>query len=379
MSDSDLDEDVKDARSLLTQYFDSETPKRFRFEKVVGVGAYGIAWRLLYKPRNPTGGAGKVQRLVMKMDRHHATRGLGDDGGTGSISEEGMYLSILQWAMHVVHLIQPPNDPLRKVIKGITPHGIRQGEWIYIEWLENGTVGTFVDRAYEKDRQLPNRMLLRLFLCLIRIGIALAWPPAGPGADGKPQLETIGPGPARKIVHNDLHDGNVMFGAFESDSDEEHDLVPIIKAIDFGLAREYPAHRKSFQLNGEPENVFDFGVLMAAMSTLNRSSAFDLLPRREGADFYNPGGDEMPILVAASFMIPDTEPNNTIEPELRYMIVSCTAVKPDERPTLADLEGRVTEMIEMRDEEWYKSYNLNSRDESDDNIEEIIQELLFDA
>ncbi|KAI1653859.1 hypothetical protein F4813DRAFT_241790 [Daldinia decipiens] len=379
MSDLDLDEDVQDARDLLTEYFESENPRRFKFEKVIGVGANGVAWRLIYKPRTPGGGPGRSQRLVMKMDRAHASGGLGEDGGAGQISNEGMYLSILQWAKHIVKLIQPPNDPLSRQFEGIQPHGIRQGEWIYIEWLENGTIGSFLDRAYEKDRQLPNRMLWSFFLCLIRIGIALAWPPAGPGNDGEPQTETIGPGPGRRIVHDDLHDENVMFGPFEPDSDGEHDLTPIIKAIDFGTAKEFPADRSDFSHKGEPDNVFDFGVLMSGMATLDRSSALGLMPRTAGADYYYPGGGEMRILVAATFMIPDRDPNNTLDPELRYLIMSCTAVRPEDRPSLADLEDRVSHVLEERDEDWYILRNMNARDESDDNIDDILQELLLDA
>lgn len=87
----------------------------------------------------------------------------------------------------------------------------------------------------------------------------------------------------------------------------------------------------------------------------------------------------MPIMVAAKFMIPDTEPNTTLDPELRYLIMACTAVRPDDRPTLADLVDRVTNVIKERDEEWYISQNMNDRDESDDNIEDIIQELILDA
>lgn len=78
----------------MTEYFESEKPRRFKFEKVIGVGAYGIAWRLIYRPRTSSGGVGKAQRLVMKMDRTHATSGLGEDGGAGQISDEGRYLSV---------------------------------------------------------------------------------------------------------------------------------------------------------------------------------------------------------------------------------------------------------------------------------------------
>ncbi|KAI0853045.1 kinase-like domain-containing protein [Daldinia vernicosa] len=376
------DADVQEARDLLTDYFESEDPIRFRFEKIIGVGAYGIAWRLKYKPSTPSGGSGKSRRVVMKMDRSHATSGLGEQGGDEgdesrpTISHESHYLSILKWAKHVVNLIEPPNDPLKQQIPDIPPHGIKEGEWMYLEWLENGTLSSFLDRAIEANRQLPNRMMWRFFLCLTRMGIAMAWPPDGPGDDGGPQLETIGQRRARRMVHDDLHDENVMFGDFDEE-DGEHDLTPVMKAIDFGLAKIYGDHPR-YRGMGMLDNIFSFGILMSEIATLDRSNAGIGEPTHEDADLYAEGREEE-ILIAATVLIPDEEPNTSIDPDLRYLIASCTQIRKEDRPSLQDLERQITEAIETRDEQWYVSRNMNARGESDENIDDIIQELILDA
>ena len=71
---------------------------------------------------------------------------------------------MLMWAKHIIRLITVPKDPLRRKIRGIRPHHAQS--WIYLEWVENGTLKDFFRRAREEGvERLPNRLLWRFFMC----------------------------------------------------------------------------------------------------------------------------------------------------------------------------------------------------------------------
>ncbi|KAI8965240.1 hypothetical protein F5Y11DRAFT_344683 [Daldinia sp. FL1419] len=365
---------------LMKEYFDHDELNRFEFEKVVGKGAQGIAWRLIYRPRNKPGEPQlTAYRIVLKVDRLRAEGTVGP-GGSGSIELENeiSFLTAFQWAAHIVKIVVPHSDPLGQTFNDVWPHGIYRGEWLYLEWLENGSVKQFIERAHAADRQLPNRMLWRFFMCLIRVVIAMAWPPSRGDTEGRQILETIGPRPGRKIEHRDMHDENVMFGPLIIDGSGEHDWTPIIKAIDFGFATEYAVGSEP-DFRGPPENIFAIGALMASLATLNRQAASGIWPRDPNAAMVKLPHRSEPVKVAGTFLIPDEGPNKTLDPLLRNLILACTATDPGDRPSIAYLQGVVSDGINVRDERWYRHRNMNDRDESYQNIQRTIQDFIFNA
>ncbi|KAI1118952.1 kinase-like domain-containing protein [Nemania sp. NC0429] len=112
---------------------------------------------------------------------------------------------------------------------------------IMLELLENGDLSHFIIKVRERKDTIPNRVLWRFFLCLVRMCIGLAYPPDRiqeyndlPG----PITETV-PGQLRnnpsRIVHFDMDPRNIFIGDFVG---EEHRLTPLLKLGDFGLATE---------------------------------------------------------------------------------------------------------------------------------------------
>lgn len=73
-------------------------------------------------------------------------------------------LQILKYAKHIVKYVVIPKDPFRRVRAPLRPH--RLDDWIFLEWMQNGTLGTFLERVSEANvTTLPNRLLWRLFFC----------------------------------------------------------------------------------------------------------------------------------------------------------------------------------------------------------------------
>ncbi|KAI1267110.1 hypothetical protein F5Y18DRAFT_444077 [Xylariaceae sp. FL1019] len=182
--------------------------------------------------------------------------------------------------------------------------------------------------------RLPNRLLLKLFLCMVRACIAMAWPEHN--RDGNPELASRIPlGRPKNIKHNDIHMYNMMFGPLYDD--EEHAKVPILKLIDFGLATMEGAVRSARQAN-----VADVGTLMATVMcalTDRRYSGEEIV-----LDLSDMELDEE-LETPASRLLPDPDARRPIDPlpdidmDLRRVVAACIASTPEKRPTLRWLEN----------------------------------------
>lgn len=42
---------------------------------------------------------------------------------------------------------------------------VSAGDWLYMEWLENGTMLRFIKKVKESNTKLPNRLLWRFSMC----------------------------------------------------------------------------------------------------------------------------------------------------------------------------------------------------------------------
>ncbi|KAL7628831.1 hypothetical protein AAE478_000346 [Parahypoxylon ruwenzoriense] len=158
--------------------------------------------------------------------------------------KEKELLEDYKYAKHIVNIVQIKPDPMTKTRRG------KRYRWkfpyFFLEYLENGTLWKFKERM-ENTRQilpngqlatfvLPNRFLWSVFLCMIKACIAMAYPPPGPRnvADSEPLT----------FSHNDMHQNNWMFGNLDP-YDQEHRHIPVLKLIDFGLAKNWlPGERK---------------------------------------------------------------------------------------------------------------------------------------
>ncbi|KAI0535410.1 hypothetical protein GGR58DRAFT_515387 [Xylaria digitata] len=289
-------------QSRLSGYFRRDAGNRFEMEGVIGSGVYGITWKIKYTtppisaptgPNPPTSGP-SVRHIVLKTDRYYTYEENQESPGESSedndseeessLPAEKRWLGVLRWAKHIVSSVILTDDPLAQDFSGIASHHMETDHWLYLEWLENGTLLKLANRARRERIRLPNRVLWRLFLCLVRMCIAMGWPPQRPdGIDPQPVLETANGDPYGGIIHGDMHHGNLMFGDFiPEDPNGEHTLTPILKLIDFGTVRDV-LDTTAERILAVQENLFDIGVVMLELVTLDYVLAESLYPRASEA------------------------------------------------------------------------------------------------
>ncbi|KAI8635452.1 kinase-like domain-containing protein [Xylariaceae sp. FL1651] len=112
---------------------------------------------------------------------------------------------------------------------------------IITEMLENGDLSNFIVRVREHNQKVPITVLWRFFLCLVRMCIGLAYPPAslrennnvpGPITERVPNRLKDNP---KRMVHFDIDPKNIFVGDVLTG---EHSVSPLLKLGDFGLATE---------------------------------------------------------------------------------------------------------------------------------------------
>ncbi|KAI1359871.1 hypothetical protein F5Y08DRAFT_344243 [Xylaria arbuscula] len=237
-----MDRQYRLTEDRLRQHFEQDEERRFEVEGFISAGWYGITWKLKYRATpapdaahaSPgVGSHSEYRRIVLKIPSG-PERGV-NQGFVGALNlnardqflNEKDLLAIVRWARHLVHGVEIRNDPLTALFQS---NPIYQGDipWFYLEWIENGTLGRFVTRSAERYPRLPNRLLWRFFLCLVRMVVAMSWPPRQPNAENpQPVIEEPDGPPYAPFAHGDLFSdssiGNIMVGELApTDPNSEH-------------------------------------------------------------------------------------------------------------------------------------------------------------
>ncbi|KAI1338829.1 hypothetical protein F5Y15DRAFT_99199 [Xylariaceae sp. FL0016] len=172
------------------------------------------------------------------------------------LHHERRLLKVLAPAPHIVRMVSFPNNPL-----AIIDHEI-----IMTEYLEYGTLNSFVLKSRQMNIVLPNRLLWSFFGCLLQATAALAYPEqAALGKEFVPVTpKGIGAVPSL-LQHNDLHDKNILLGEPAPD-DRLRGFAPILKWVDFGLAGYFTGanHAAEYGVRG---NLRDVGEIMICLLT----------------------------------------------------------------------------------------------------------------
>ncbi|KAI2609235.1 kinase-like protein [Hypoxylon sp. NC1633] len=333
--------------NLLKEYFAKDP--RFSYRQMVGFGGYGSAHRVQYTDDRTQQ---TTQFLVKRsFPTAHAERAL---------RKERAHLMSLRGAMHIVRTLDIPNNPLKD--------DDFPGEWIVLEWLPGGTVGDFMWNALDqKVDHLPNRLLWRFFLCLVRGCCGLAWPLGR--TDDTQVTETPIPGVLPgELQHNDLHRGNFLLGDFAPFGvpDEQHGITPILKIIDFGLAGIFADDPDA--PTGVQSNVWDIGKIMVSLIKLDPRIRVDTPGTAPGAPFmFN--GDLLQTQATAMF-----EGCEWLDEYLGTLVALCLASDHDMRPTLQSLCIWLPYAIHHRDGPFY-----NRPEEQDHAIGDLCRRIIHNA
>ncbi|KAI1161998.1 kinase-like domain-containing protein [Nemania serpens] len=339
-------QNVTELERKLQRFF--ATDNRFRFVKKLPSGATGNC--VCFEERHPQ--TGNTRKIVLKYP--------GDDAETtlDAMKNEISWLRVLRHSNHIVKILTIQNGP-NAGLRGL------DSIFIILEFMENGSLGQFIDRSI--DIELPNRILWSLFLCLVRACIAMAWPPQQQGQPEEPK-PNVRPS---SLAHWDMHGENLLLGRLGGIS--EHSLVPILKLIDFDNAAEVdkeiepdPADKHAFDDELELEryrrrqgatsmgaraNILDIGQIMARI--LCGDHSLDEGGCREFIEH------EYPLL----------------DEDLQLLIVRCLAADPLNRPNLDELLERTLNAALSRT---YRNTPYHKY-ETDARVREIVQRCILNA
>ncbi|KAI0384788.1 hypothetical protein F5Y04DRAFT_293090 [Hypomontagnella monticulosa] len=434
MEDYTTNPRITSTEILLRGFFGQDSLQQFQLERFVGSGSFALAWKLKIRPPangSPSNSDDPPTYFVLKTAKSNWFFRRGSDGYDGgrvalssdddeidSIKREKNWLTQLQWAKHICKILEPISDPLEAASIQIRQQHWPQ--WAYLEWLDNGTVMNLIRRSLRVGiRVLPNRMLWQIFLCLVRACCAMAWPPPQPdGPYPAPVTETVGSEEtASNLRHSDLHEQNVLFGPILLHPPEqpEHQFMPILKVIDFGAAKlidtdevlaELSPDELPLRVNpGVSDNVFDIGMLMCAIIMLDEDVSDNISPERhERVPCHTVNNVE--FLTAAVELLA-VRPVDGLEQYTKLqvrqharqfwaldeylvrLVCQCTAIKRNDRPSLAELVPLVEDAIARRGYDFHKTWeeeddpwdkmSYDSTRESDQYIQQTIATLFLDA
>ncbi|KAI8944463.1 kinase-like domain-containing protein [Xylaria longipes] len=288
-------------------------------EKMLGNGAYGAA--ILVKERSA--GDGNRRRVVLK-------RALSD--GIAELKVETATLKKLRHSAHVATLLASCEDLTEFADPNILGTGLQtiftslrglRGPALVQEYCENGTLDSLKEKARDQGIDIPNRLLWRFYLCLVRACIGFAYPRDSEGATAALE-EIISDRTAGDLVHGDIAGRNMVIG----DTDPgipEHSTIPILKIIDFGRSGECANAGK-----GVEENLH-----FAAVEMLRLIRKGPVRAREPRNATYFEG-----IRTVATDILPGIDgvprfPN--LDPELRDLLVQALRTDRDRRPSLAEM------------------------------------------
>ncbi|TGJ79966.1 hypothetical protein E0Z10_g8807 [Xylaria hypoxylon] len=251
------------------------------------------------------------------------------------------------------------------------------------EMLDNGDLSRFICKVQTHDEIIPNAVLWRFFLCFIKMCIGLAYPPAS--IDERKNItppvpeKIVHSAQPKRVVHFDFDPRNVFVG--DVGQGPEHDLTPLLKLGDFGLATEiYPGrsdfyyeilrlHGKrgfyapeqfcadwdyilpdTFQISshsiagnyGVHTNVWAVGYIMECLITLCLPANPPLpteitrLPPAGKTKYWSYGGHLQQDIYSY------------VDPDLVSVIMRCQAHHPADRPSLEHLEQVALSLLERK-------------------------------
>ncbi|KAI1473211.1 kinase-like domain-containing protein [Daldinia caldariorum] len=333
----------------LARYFSDD--KRFDFLGLIAHGNYGSASRVQYRDTT----------TKMSID-FIVKRAFSSQMAEDAMRRERDYLRRFRGALHIVQMIEVENNPLNR-------QPSIAGQWITMEWLSCGSLSNFIAKAKTKVNRLPNRLLWRFFLCLVRACIAMANPPNRD--DGIVEREVVRDVlPKTAVAHGDFHAANVVLG--EPPSDSEHTITPILKVIDFGNASEWS------WIDGmgttANNNLWEVGKFMIGLITLSER---EFIPRSGRGKVMMPNQGKV-LTTDAVAILPLDPPNAKfplLDPDLGRLVCWCLATDIEDGPSLWDIDNRVGFFAGSKRPMDYP----NRPEETDDHISRLWRQIVYNA
>ncbi|KAI0006476.1 kinase-like domain-containing protein [Xylariaceae sp. FL0662B] len=228
---------------------------------------------------------------------------------------------------------------------------------------------------------IPTRILWRIFLCLARAIVGLAYTPP-PSQRGAEYTEVIRDNRrAKAVIHFDIDPANVFIGQYKAVEEPEHRFMPTCKLGDFGLMSEWKECWNDFtkqqnyirgkrpyyapeQLDdasalapgaiGTHTNVWGIGLVMADLMLL--AHPMGLLSQKRAVTMPDGSSYELdtwgPYLVETEQKMAESAENpdlGRIDYSLRVLVARCLADSPKDRPSLEELLTLIQQGVEAGD------------------------------
>ncbi|KAI3394033.1 hypothetical protein diail_3298 [Diaporthe ilicicola] len=219
-----------------------------RLVKVLGFGGNGIA--SLFEVW-PAGDAGPSKKVVVKS-LLRAGQSMNDEASvTAALRRARHIVQLLNWGREIM---QTPGSNADAVAAQWAPVD-NDPAMMTLEFMRHGDLHGLIKKLARNGDTVPNKVLWRVFFCLVRGCIAMYAPPRltrGPNGMALPwdqwrsvygpDLDEVMPAQTIQVpfpdgwdlVHFDLDPQNVLIG--ENDNNE-HSMAPIFKISDLGLAK----------------------------------------------------------------------------------------------------------------------------------------------
>ncbi|KAK8008958.1 hypothetical protein PG991_011509 [Apiospora marii] len=371
------------------------------YERTLGFGGYGIAAK--YAHRNRAGQ--HVRHVVVK-----APLKPNNSSGAKAHQREHEWYRWMKGMEHVpllldpVQLYQSPPPGSDSNAPGQSRQYIfnwdAKDRYIITEFLEHGELNSLVERLNETVQNqpgndlfpmltfIPSRLLWRIFLCLLRGVIAMAWPNIAMDwrtemkqeqptmteetlhamLEDLPLREVVGPQEERMdIAHFDLDVYNIFLGQSRDPNDEEHKFVKAVVYERKGKRRWMAPEQFLGMLPNQTTwnyktNLWGIGATMCALMTKATLPSEPHLKTCEDATFTYPSGEKIVVpQTFAHFLGDDESPDPSgqyvkyrmfgrFDVDLRYTVATLMARDLDIRGTLDLLLLTITGQIEEGDE-----------------------------
>ncbi|KAI0595181.1 kinase-like domain-containing protein [Biscogniauxia sp. FL1348] len=243
--------------------------------------------------------------------------------GLAAQAQEIQHLKALAWSEHVVKLVDLPKNPFN------------DNQFVAMEFIPGGTLDDF---KKEVGEEIPSAVLWRIFLCLVKACVAMAYPTKST-ASGLVEEEIYSDVEPDNLAHCNLHPRNVLFHGYDLTT-REHELSPIVKLVDFEHAQRLD---KVESVN--KQNVKDWDIAFGYQKRRDagrRNPGIDhniLSIGRIMAHLIGPVQDRFLSVVECRMRLED--PHISPSDELLDIIRRCLAVDPKNRPRLEALLPRV--------------------------------------